>query len=281
MLEILLKYLLPCKHIPSSHRHKINQIDFYGQTADNFLELSPEVMKQVCDISSQQQHPQQHQQQQSQIQPVSKTIGANWNHYNLLTGDSLYSNYHAYLFDARHKITQCQKSCEIWSNGYRFQNTQIMLSKRSERTMDLIRNFLSEFSSTDPIVDTERSGSKQMDSLQSLGESSGYESFKYRPDDEIGIDPDNNNSNGGGSGSGSVESSKRKLDSWKISNRRQVPEMDSDFVEDSMKSTATTLGKFIKWFFKTFYLKNVILQSGNKYLGILETLPVFFSDVHD
>lgn len=225
MLELLLKFLVPCKHIPISHRHKVNKVDGYAMAVVHFLELAPEVMKHACDSAA-----------QRQIQPISKTIGANWNHYGLHTGDSLYANYRAYLFDARHKITQCYRACSQWSAPYRLQQNQAT-SKRSEKTMELIRNFLSEFSSNDgngyQVNDAERSG-KQLDSLQSLGESSGYESFKYRLEDD---------EDGAGETTSHETDQRRRTDCWKLSSRRQETEIEFDFSEDLFTQGTVTLGK--------------------------------------
>lgn len=222
MLELLLKYLQPCKHIPLSHRHKVNKIDAYTNVVDIFLELSPEVMKEACDSVAQQQ-----------IQPVSKTIGANWNHYGLHTGDSLYSNYHAYLFDARQRIGQCRRSCSLWTSPYRYEC--VASNRRSEKTMELIRSFLNEFTICDNnTIDR----SKQLDSLQSLGESSGYESFKYRPDEELSeTDAISNNVS-------TNDELKRKFDSWRLSTKKYVPEIELDYADDLFASQqkAITLG---------------------------------------
>lgn len=228
MLELLLKFLMPCKHIPISHRHKVNRIDSYTNSVDFFLDLSPEVMKHASTnalIETQQHH------------SMTKTIGANWNHYGYYGGDSLYSNYHAYLFDARHKISICQRSCQKWSSTYKLENQTT--NKRSEKTMELIRSFLNEFSNENG--DNEKS--KQLDSLQSLGESSGYESFKYRPEDnsdERGCDTENNN----------YGESMRKSECWKLSNRKNETEIEFDFSEDLFTQGTVSLGnverKFIK-----------------------------------
>lgn len=229
MLELLLKFLVPCKHIPISHRHKVNKVDGYATAVEHFLELAPEVMKHACDSAA-----------QRHIQPISKTIGANWNHYGLHTGDSLYANYRAYLFDARHKITQCYRACSQWSTPYRLQQNQAT-SKRSEKTMELIRNFLSEFSSNDTngyqMHDAERSG-KQLDSLQSLGESSGYESFKYRLEDYEDSAGDRTLE------SVTIEAEqRRRTECWKLSSRRQETEIEFDFSEDLFTQGTVTLGK--------------------------------------
>lgn len=224
MLEIILKYLIPCQHVPILHRHKINKIDPFFTAVDFILDLSPEVMKEATNSIAQQQ-----------IQPVSKTIGANWNHYGNNTGDSLYSNYHAYLFDARHKIAQCKIACEQWTSLYKYQKSPSKKSQNSEKNAELIRNFLTEFddeaiSITNGSFLTENDkSSKQLDSLQSLGESSGYESFKYRPEED------------------SFESSEKNFpiigEPWKDSSIKPEPIIDLDFSEDLFKQGTISLGK--------------------------------------
>lgn len=209
----------------------------------HFLELAPEVMKHACDSAA-----------QRQIQPISKTIGANWNHYGLHSGDSLYANYRAYLFDARHKITQCYRACSQWSTPYRLKQNQAA-SKRSEKTMELIRNFLSEFSSNDGYQanDAERSG-KQLDSLQSLGESSGYESFKYRLEDDEESPGERTLE------STAVEAEqRRRTECWKISSRRLESEIEFDFSEDLFTQGTVTLGK-LQMRLERGYMLNILLR---------------------
>ena len=134
MIDLILKYLIDAPHIPLNQKHKINKIQAYGNTVDHFLDLVPEVMKNSNKILSennsldhiQQQSPLQTSQNQSPVSlpvmgsgnGVSRTIGANWNHYGLHTGDTLYSNYHAYLFDAHQKIKVSQQACAQWTNNY-------------------------------------------------------------------------------------------------------------------------------------------------------------------
>lgn len=235
MLELLLKFLIPCKHIPISHRHKVNKVDSYCTAVEHFLELTPEVMKQACDSVA-----------QREIQPISKTIGANWNHYGMHSGDSLYSNYRAYLFDARHKITQCKQACTQWTSSYRLQNQGT--NKRNEKTLELIRDFLNEFSTDNGIVGgvnekSSLSTSKQPDSLQSLGESSGYESFKYRNDDEFtAADDQTIDATGEGSSDDSAGNRQKLFESWKLSNRRQDIELEFDYSEDLFTQGTVSLG---------------------------------------
>lgn len=47
MLELVLKYLVPCTHIMLSQRSRIKQVDSYCKSADIFLSLMPDLFKLV------------------------------------------------------------------------------------------------------------------------------------------------------------------------------------------------------------------------------------------
>lgn len=269
MLELLLKYMLPGKHVPISHRHKINKIDPYLNTTEFFLELTPDVMKRARDLARPKSV-------QEPIEPatttatapspalllslpspvMSKTIGANWNYYGHYTGDSLYANVQAYLFEAHSRIAQCQRDCGKWANSYRYQKWPRQGQARATaHALELAKQFFSEFGTAAPVVAASvasEAGEKQLDSLQSIGESSGYESFKWRPADEDaeGIDVtttttasasdtdlDHNNSS-------SISSGRR--DSWRISHssRNEILLTDLDFSEDLFAQGTVSLGEF-------------------------------------
>lgn len=246
MLELLLKYLLSGRHIPILHRHKINKIDPYSTAVEFFFDLSPEIMRQPNESVAHQQ-----------IQPISKTIGANWNHYGLHTGDTLYSNYHAYLCDARQRINHCKAACNNWANSYRYQKHPP--NKKNERSLEIIKSLLNELgyesngcngSNVDATIDK---GTKQLDSLQSLGESSGYESLRYRFEEDESTSTTNGLSTI--SSSPPVEANnfesidadgciKRKYETWKLSSRRPEPVIDLDFTEDLFTQGTVSLGWF-------------------------------------
>ncbi|KAH8412820.1 hypothetical protein KR009_005991 [Drosophila setifemur] len=254
MLELLLKFMLPGKHVPISHRHKINKIDPYLNSSEFFLDLSPDVMKRARDLArpkSIHEHP-----VIGDIpSPVmSKTIGANWNYYGVHTGDSLYANIQAYLFEAHWRIAQCQKDCLKWANSYRYQKWPRHGQGRVHaHALDLARQFFSEFGGA-PVVANE-TGEKQLDSLQSIGESSGYESFKWRPADdesdateatlattatEAELDPNSSSISSGLGISG-------KRDCWRISHntRNELLLTDLDFSEDLFAQGTVSLGPFL------------------------------------
>ncbi|XP_060647602.1 FHIP family protein GJ17503 isoform X1 [Drosophila nasuta] len=271
MLELLLKYMLPGKHVPISHRHKINKIDPYLNTTEFFLELTPDVMKRARDLARPKSvdfnaEPAA----ASAVLPnlpspvMSKTIGANWNYYGHYAGDSLYANIQAYLFEAHSRIAQCQRDCVKWANNYRYQKWPRQGQTRATaHALELAKQFFSEFGSTATplaVPAVSELGEKQLDSLQSIGESSGYESFKWRPADDAddGNDGTNNNnttvtseadleqSNSSSHHNTSSLSSGRR-DSWRISHstRNELLLTDLDFSEDLFAQGTVSLGPFL------------------------------------
>ncbi|XP_037708956.1 UPF0518 protein CG3558 isoform X4 [Drosophila subpulchrella] len=259
MLELLLKFMLPGKHVPISHRHKINKIDPYLNSSEFFLELSPDVMKRARDLARPKSI---HEPVIGDLTPLpslpspvmSKTIGANWNYYGVHTGDSLYANIQAYLFEAHWRIAQCQRDCLKWANSYRYQKWPRHGQGRVHaHALELARQFFSEFGGG--AVVASESGEKQLDSLQSIGESSGYESFKWRPADEESeatdttlattaseADLEHNNSS-----ISSVLGGSGRREAWRIShnNRNELLLTDLDFSEDLFAQGTVSLGPFL------------------------------------
>lgn len=121
--------------------------------------------------------------------------------------------------------------------------------------MELIKSLLSEFSD-EPTLDSNLDKcTKQLDSLQSLGESSGYESLRYRfEEDETTTTTSSssniisNESHTSADHPQSIDAdgnSKRKHEVWKQSSRRAEPLIDLDFSEDLFAQGTVTLGKYI------------------------------------
>ncbi|XP_058833602.1 FHIP family protein AAEL005291-like isoform X1 [Topomyia yanbarensis] len=282
MLELVLKYLLNCQHVPISHRYKVNRMDPYGQSVEHFLNITPEIMKKVNNVLSINNNNTMTSfgaSGQNNGRNISKTIGANWNHYGLNTGETLLASYQAYLLEARSRIGQCKHVCDQWNNVYRYQK----LSKQSlngtsnsqngnsgsnslnptstsgttddVRTykVQMIKNFLEEFvTGPDSGLETGESDrsnqcqsptifgttglhpgvtqltatTKQLDSLQSLGDSSGYESLNIT-----------NLCTGSDDG--------RRNESWKISSVREETIVDLDLSEDLFAQGTVSLGPFL------------------------------------
>lgn len=262
IMDLILKYINNAPHVPIAQKHKINKINSYAKTLDFFIDLAPEVMKNSNKIIA--EHNSMDYQQpilaSSPQNNVSRTIGANWNHYAIHSGDTLYSNYHAYLYDAHQKIKITKNSCLNWSDNYFYKppikdKTRLNSSKMpNEQTIQLIRSFLTEFQ-VEPLRDDNLlpiiGGSKQLDSLQSIGESSGYESIKYRCDEdeesssEISQQKSHNDSgfstmiNNGSSNLTIV----KNVEPWRISRYRQDQIIEMELTEDIFTQGTVSLGK--------------------------------------
>lgn len=297
MSELILKYLTGAPHIPIEQKHKINKIQAYAKTVDYFLDLAPEVMKNSNKILA--EHNSMDYQQpasmpvpmSSQQTNVSRTIGANWNHYGLHTGETLYSNYHAYLYDAHQKIKRTKQACDQWTDNYFFKPTpkdsrrQLQVKMPNDQLVQIIRSFLSEFSVEphDERANTaavaangvNNTSSKQLDSLQSIGESSGYESMKYRPDedDELPNDISNQKNDSGfstmvnnSSGINNVTVVVKHVEPWRVSRYKEDQIIEMEFSKELFKREAVSLGNF-------FFLISSALKL---FEGLFENSQVLF-----
>uniref|UniRef100_U5EYG6 FHF complex subunit HOOK-interacting protein C-terminal domain-containing protein n=1 Tax=Corethrella appendiculata TaxID=1370023 RepID=U5EYG6_9DIPT len=273
MLELILKYLLNCQHVPISHRYKINRIDSLTNSVEYFLNITPEIMKKVTNIMSaaggttanvnNNNNNSNNSSNNKNLLNISKTIGANWNHYGLNTGESLLANYQAYLLDARSKIIQCKIACDQWNNNYRYQkfntnnsnnltinNSQINNNNNNNENelriqkVQMIKEFFNEFendisencnSSNGNLTVTTTATSKQLDSLQSLADSSGYESLNITTICGSGSGIHNEHQNCDG----------RKFELWKISNIKEETITDLDLSEDLFAQGTVSLGPFL------------------------------------
>uniref|UniRef100_A0A182MWJ7 FHF complex subunit HOOK-interacting protein C-terminal domain-containing protein n=1 Tax=Anopheles culicifacies TaxID=139723 RepID=A0A182MWJ7_9DIPT len=307
MLELMLKYLLHCKHVPISHRYKINRVDPYTQAVEYFLNITPDIMKKVNSVLSinnnggngggqtvplppslGNNHRGHNNNANSANLNVSKTIGANWNHYglNTTTGETLLANYQAYLLDARNRIVQCKHACDQWNNVYRYQklskanfslpqpqgasnggsNGDSIVNPEDVRTLkvQMIKDFLREFSIDSgigvecdsqqhpPVTGTSStassaimfggsiatsSGGKQLDSLQSIGDSSGYESLNVFSQATSELAPPQQDP--------ILLKQQQRVEAWKVSSVREEPIGDLDLSEDLFAQGTVSLGPFL------------------------------------
>uniref|UniRef100_A0A182VCD7 FHF complex subunit HOOK-interacting protein C-terminal domain-containing protein n=1 Tax=Anopheles merus TaxID=30066 RepID=A0A182VCD7_ANOME len=265
MLELMLKYLLHCKHVPISHRYKINRVDPYTQAVEYFLNITPDIMKKVNSVLSINNGGLASNGASSAAagQPavvatalgnhrtlterggsssanlnVSKTIGANWNHYglNTTTGETLLANYQAYLLDARNRIVQCKHACDQWNNVYRYQK----LSKANFTGAPNVAANGAGSSGQNSLVNPEDVRALKLDSLQSIGDSSGYESlnvFSQTSNDLVapGTMPQEPQ----------MKQQQQRIDAWKVSSVREEPIGDLDLSEDLFAQGTVSLGPFL------------------------------------
>lgn len=241
MVELVIKHVKGAKHVPFAERHKINKIQSYTQTVDYFIDLAPEVMKNSKKIIADNSMDYQQPVSMPNSSNVSKTIGADWNHFSTISSETLYSNYHAYLFDSHQKVKQKKQACNHWSENY-FYKPSKMTSKENQSQISnnsikkMIEAFLAEFMVESP----SQLNSKQFDSLQSIGESSGYESlFSSGYDEMTEIVHQRSND--------TDHLSQKIVEPWRISAREEKP-VEIDLQNDTFAQGTVSLGKEINNF---------------------------------
>lgn len=104
MLELVFQHLQPCLHLMLSQRRMLLPLDPHCQSFEKLLYLAPNCCESTNTANLQLLHP-----------DGNEFI---WNHYGSSGQQSLYGKYNAYLFDARHKIGNCQIACTVWNNSY-------------------------------------------------------------------------------------------------------------------------------------------------------------------
>lgn len=109
---------MPCSHIMLSQRHRLRDFDVFGSTAKKFLSLRP-----TCCLSWANSLPdslESRRRNSNSRLERPKSLHMQQIHLNFAAkmSDSLYGNYHAYLYDARQKIIVCQLGCAKWSSKY-------------------------------------------------------------------------------------------------------------------------------------------------------------------
>lgn len=149
MVELVLKHLVPCTHVMLSQRRRLTEIDPYTPSAQRFLSLSPSCCSSRSDP----------------VPSRSRSLQSVQTHvYGLRPEESLYGNYHAYLCDAKSKIESCAKNCKQWSRPYDGEDSKIVnIVDAGRRKCSAITN--------------DNCDKTSGDSLQSAGDSSGYNSF--------------------------------------------------------------------------------------------------------
>lgn len=195
-----------------AHKRKITEVEPYIAASEYFIKLTPEVMRNSSSAEDTSQ---------------SKTI---W-YVNGGSSDSLYSNYHAYLFDAHHKIANCLKVCDKWCHKYRYQKVPLGRLQQTQQTQRKLNEQNQKVQILKLLLDELEGGGEVktgQDSLQSIGESSGYESFM--PDD---VD---------------VEEIVKEQQPWKISTRK-ADDIELDLSEDLFMKGNVQLGELKKAIF--------------------------------
>ncbi|XP_053316547.1 FHF complex subunit HOOK interacting protein 1A [Spea bombifrons] len=112
MLQLVLRYLIPCNHMMVSQRWAVKETDCYSSSAARFLALTPEccsssiyTISEYKDINH----------KSNIIQKTEHlTVGE--------TEDSVDASYLDYLWEAHENILQCVEDCKVWSAPYDGEN---------------------------------------------------------------------------------------------------------------------------------------------------------------
>ncbi|XP_066286499.1 FHF complex subunit HOOK-interacting protein 1B-like isoform X4 [Branchiostoma lanceolatum] len=123
MLELVLKYLVPCTHVMVSQRRSVKEADLYGKTSEKFLSLTPD----CCQIDN-------NANQQAAPVAMVTNIGVKGKKITPVTTIDqkvaeqkekekadlrrFETSYMEYLQDARVGIGQSWKACKCWSAPY-------------------------------------------------------------------------------------------------------------------------------------------------------------------
>ncbi|KAL2716099.1 FHIP family protein AAEL005291-like isoform X1 [Vespula squamosa] len=122
MLELCLGALSPCSHVMLSQRRRLKDIDPFGRGAEKFLALIPSCCSPFSPLAASPTSlpstlSASREESLSNTSDTLKSLPLSIN-YGTRVSDSLYGNYHAYLCDARQKITACRIACCNWSSRY-------------------------------------------------------------------------------------------------------------------------------------------------------------------
>uniref|UniRef100_A0A8W7PHI6 FHF complex subunit HOOK-interacting protein C-terminal domain-containing protein n=1 Tax=Anopheles coluzzii TaxID=1518534 RepID=A0A8W7PHI6_ANOCL len=199
MLELMLKYLLHCKHVPISHRYKINRVDPYTQAVEYFLNITPDIMKKVNSVLS-------------------------------INNGGLASNGASSAAAAQPAVVA----------------TALQQQQQQQQQQNLHHTSVTGTSSSASSAIMFGGGSigtssgKQLDSLQSIGDSSGYESlnvFSQTSNDLVAP--------GSMPQEPQLKQQQQRIDAWKVSSVREEPIGDLDLSEDLFAQGTVSLGPFL------------------------------------
>ncbi|XP_053559713.1 FHF complex subunit HOOK interacting protein 1A isoform X2 [Bombina bombina] len=117
MLQLLLRYLIPCNHMMVSQRWAIRDTDCYSISAARFLALTPECCSSNPSITFGSQ--------EMKNIPWSKCRQKNDDPESSVSGDyweEVDDSYLGYLWEAHVNILKCTEDCKVWSAPYNGEN---------------------------------------------------------------------------------------------------------------------------------------------------------------
>ncbi|KAM4709633.1 FHF complex subunit HOOK-interacting protein 1A [Discoglossus pictus] len=124
MLQLLLRYLVPCNHMMVSQRWAVRERDCYSASAARFLALTPECCSNNTAINTgflerkyivwskyRQKTDSDETKQLSSTDEPQTTVSVEY-------GEQIDANYLEYLWEAHENILRCVEDCKVWSAPY-------------------------------------------------------------------------------------------------------------------------------------------------------------------
>ncbi|XP_015257748.1 PREDICTED: protein FAM160A1 [Cyprinodon variegatus] len=132
MLQLVLKYLIPCNHMMLSQRRVVRERDFYSASAAKILALtpsccspdrSPPPLRQLDSILfSKRVETPKNSSNTDKHSSFSEEDDGSGNSCTIGSEIYLDVSYLHYLYDARLSISSCMKACQVWSAPYDGEN---------------------------------------------------------------------------------------------------------------------------------------------------------------
>ncbi|XP_007433477.1 protein FAM160A1 [Python bivittatus] len=126
MLQLVLRYLIPCNHIMFSQRWAVRERDWYSVSAAKLLALTPVCCSSGITLTFEKQQKdyilwkKKNLESDSTKEPSRKSIADST--CIVKYGETVDISYLQYLWDAQTLILHCMKDCEVWSAPYDGEN---------------------------------------------------------------------------------------------------------------------------------------------------------------
>ncbi|KAM6440778.1 FHF complex subunit HOOK-interacting protein 1A isoform 1-T5 [Liasis olivaceus] len=126
MLQLVLRYLIPCNHIMFSQRWAVRERDWYSVSAAKLLALTPVCCSSGITLTFEKQQKdyilwrKNNHESDSTKEPSRKSIADST--CIVKYGKTVDISYLQYLWDAQTLILHCMKDCEVWSAPYDGEN---------------------------------------------------------------------------------------------------------------------------------------------------------------
>ncbi|CAK1545484.1 unnamed protein product [Leptosia nina] len=221
MIELVFKYLLNGHHVVTQ-KHKLSDPELYRLASNAFLDLTPKCCqrplestkkwvqdmattgRKVLDINLESNNRVNGVQGDIALSDLVQEINFDYGNPN----DTLIGNYHAYLCNSRFEIVTRAIACAQWSSKYhkvtKREPNNNAKDKDLDHTIDSLVSICtsgyetlktsekSDSSEKEHSLNslTEEKDEKEHDSLNSFGESSGYDSFLNKEDPDEGFAED-------------------------------------------------------------------------------------------